>query len=201
MRGHSREGPLPSANRAPSGGSEQSLGASVGAHIAPRTDLRGAFAWIALGAIVVFESWRMDRMTQQGAEVFTAPGLWPGVVGLLIALLGGALAWRSLRRARASAWSVPDRDDAADAPASQFVTAAAMFFVYALLLVGHGLPFWLGTALFVTAYVFVFRRADRVAGRREGSTRGDIVLAVTCGLVTAVAVWQVFERLFYVRLP
>ena len=169
--------------------------------VAPRTDLRGGFAWIALGAVIVFESWRMDRMTQQGAELFTAPGLWPGIVGLLIALLGGILAWRSIDRARQAGWEAAEADEADYAPTRQFVLAAAMFFTYALLLVGHGLPFWLGTALFVTSYVFLFRRADRLAGGRTGTTRGDVVLAVICGVTTAVVVSLVFEKLFFVRLP
>jgi len=169
--------------------------------VAPRTDLRGAFGWIALGAIVVFESWRMDRLTQQGAELFTAPGLWPGVIGLVIALLGGVLAWRSLQRARIAGWHAAEEDDTVYAPTSQFTLAAALFFAYALLLVGHGLPFWLGTALFVTAYVFVFRRADRMTGARAGTTRGDLILAIACGISTAVVVSLVFERLFFVRLP
>jgi len=169
--------------------------------VAPRTDLRGAFAWIGVGAIIVFASWRMDRLTQQGAELFTAPGLWPGVIGLVIALLGGVLAWRSLQRARIAGWHAAEEDDTVYAPTSQFTLAAAMFFAYALLLVGHGLPFWLGTALFVTAYVFVFRRADRLAGARSGTTRGDIVLAVVCGVTTAIVVSLVFEKLFFVKLP
>jgi hypothetical protein len=169
--------------------------------IAPRTDLRGAFAWIALGAIIVFASWRMDRLTQQGAALFTAPGLWPGIIGLLIALLGGVLAWRSLKRARTSGWTAAEPDDTNYAPKSRFALATAMFLAYALLLVGHGLPFWLGTALFVIAYVFVFRRADRMAGGRTGTTRGDAILAIVCGVTTAVVVSVVFEQLFFVRLP
>jgi putative tricarboxylic transport membrane protein len=169
--------------------------------VAPRTDLRGAFGWIAVGAVIVFESWRMERMTQQGAEIFTAPGLWPGIIGFLIALLGGILAWRSLRRARATSWHAAEHDDTEYARASQFWLATAMFFAYAILLVGHGFPFWLGTALFVTIYVFVFRRADRMAGARSGSTRGDVTLALISGVATAAVVSVVFEKLFFVRLP
>ena len=59
---------------------------------------------MAFGGLVVVASWRMDRLAQQGADLYTAPGLWPGVVGLLLALLGGVLAWRSVLRARETAW-------------------------------------------------------------------------------------------------
>ncbi|MEO8752674.1 MAG: tripartite tricarboxylate transporter TctB family protein [Casimicrobiaceae bacterium] len=169
--------------------------------VAPRTDLRTAFFWIALGAAIVFGSWRMDRLEQQGAELYTAPGLWPGVIGLLLALLGGILAWRSVRRARAASWNAVEPEDATLVPASRFALATAMFFGYALLLVGRGLPFWLGTALFVTAFVFVFRRADRLAGDGSGTDRGDAILAVICGVATAIIVSLIFEQLFFVRLP
>jgi len=169
--------------------------------VSPRTDLRTALFWIAFGAVIVFGSWRMDRLEQQGAELYTAPGLWPGVIGLLLALLGGILTWRSLDRARAATWDAAEADDAILVPTSRFALAAAMFFVYALLLVGRGLPFWLGTALFVTAFVFVFRRADRMSGDATGSDRSDALLAITCGIATAIVVSLVFEKLFFVRLP
>jgi len=169
--------------------------------IAARTDLRTGFFWIALGAVIVFASWRMDRLEQQGAELYTAPGLWPGIIGLLIALLGGVLAWRSVRRASVVGWQAAEADDAILVPTSRFALATAMFFIYALLLVGRGLPFWLGTSVFVTAFVFTFRRADRMSGAAAGTDRGDAILAIICGVATAVVVPLVFEQLFYVRLP
>jgi Tripartite tricarboxylate transporter TctB family len=168
---------------------------------APRSDLRGAFAWIAAGAVAVFASWRMDRLEQQGALWFTAPGLWPGVVGLALAILGGILAWRAFSRARAASWNAAEVDETQLAPTASFALAAAMFFAYALLLVGRGLPFPVGTALFVGAYVFVFRRADRLAGAREGSTRGDLLLAVITAVATAAIVSLAVEQLFFVKLP
>ena len=73
-----------------------------------------------------------------------------------------------------------------------------MFFVYALLLVGRGLPFWFGTALFVTAFVFLFQYAHRKAAGRL--FRG-VIVALACGVLTALIVTLVFEQLFYVRLP
>ena len=72
---------------------------------------------------------------------------------------------------------------------------------HALLGVGRGLPFWLSTALFIAAFVFLFRRANRKVGDATGSDRGDAVLAVVCGVATAAVVTLVFEQLFFVRLP
>jgi hypothetical protein len=73
-----------------------------------------------------------------------------------------------------------------------------MFFVYALLLVGRGLPFWFSTAFFVSVFVFVFQYRERKA---KGATARGIVVALACGLLTWLAVTLVFEQLFYVRLP
>jgi hypothetical protein len=106
-----------------------------------------------------------------------------------------------VRRARIAGWDAADIDEATLVPTSRFALATAMFFAYALLLVGRGLPFWLGTALFVAAFVFVFRRADRMSGDAAGSTRGDVILAIACGVATAAIVTMVFEQLFFVRLP
>jgi len=73
-----------------------------------------------------------------------------------------------------------------------------MFFVYALLLVGRGLPFWLSTALFVTTFVLLFQYTQRKAAGRLA--RGFVV-ALACGVLTSLIVTLLFEQLFYVRLP
>ena len=164
----------------------------------PRRDLLGGVVWTALGSAIAVLSWQMDRMTQQGATLHTAPGLWPGIVGTLLAVLGGALMLRSWRRAQRAGWDAAEADDTVYAPRSGFALAAGMFFVYALLLVGRGLPFWLGTALFVTAFVFVFQHVER---RAAGTAVRGLVVALACGILTALVVTVVFERLFYVRLP
>jgi hypothetical protein len=164
----------------------------------PRRDLQGGIVWTALGCVIVVLSWHMDRMTQQGATAYTAPGLWPGIVGSMLALLGGVLMLRSWRRAQSAGWDAAEADPTDYAPLGSFALAAGMFFVYALLLVGRGLPFWLGTALFVTAFVFLFQYAQRKAG---GSRVRGFAVALTCGVLTAIVVTVLFEQLFYVRLP
>jgi len=164
----------------------------------PRRDLQGGIVWTLFGCVIITLSWQMDRMTQQGATLHTAPGLWPGIVGTLLTALGGVLVLRSWRRARRIGWDAAEADDTDYAPLPSFALAAGMFFIYALLLVGRGLPFWLGTALFVTAFVFLFQYTQRkAAGKR---VRGFAV-ALACGVLTALIVTLLFEQLFYVRLP
>lgn len=164
----------------------------------PRHDVLGGSVWMALGGVVTVLSWQMDRMTQQGATLHTAPGLWPGIVGAVLAVLGGALVLRSWRRAKRIGWEAAEDDGIDYAPFGSFALATAMFFIYALLLVGRGLPFWLGTGLFVTAFVFVFQLPQR---RAAGNVARGFVVALTCGVLTAAAVTLLFEQLFYVRLP
>lgn len=164
----------------------------------PRRDLQGGVVWTALGCLIAVLSWQMDRMVQQGATPHTAPGLWPGIVGTLLALLGGVLIVRSWRRAQRVGWDTAEADDTDYAPMSSFALASVMFLVYALLLVGRGLPFWLGTALFVTAFVFVFQYSGR---KVTGTVLRGFLVALACGVITAILVTLVFEQLFYVRLP
>jgi len=150
----------------------------------PRRDLQGGVAWTMFGCIIAVLSWQMDRMVQQGATLHTAPGLWPGIVGTLLAVLGGVLMLRSWRRAQRIGWDAAEADDTDYAPVSSFALAAAMFFVYALLLVGRGLPFWLGTALFVAAGYFTLTFYDLFALRTIGANHVPYRIAAIGGFTS-----------------
>jgi hypothetical protein len=162
----------------------------------PRTDAIAAFALLAFGVLVAVLSWRMDRIESQGGTLWTAPGLWPGAIGLVIVALATVLVVRSRRRGRALGWDAAEAHDTPLVPTRRFALAAALFFVYALVLVGRGVPFWLGTAIFVTVYVVLFRDPH---GETSPLRRALVPLAV--GVATALVVTLVFERVFLVRLP
>ena len=164
--------------------------------VAPRADLVGGLCWIGFGGLVAALAWRMDRFESQGGTLYTAPGLWPAILGILIAALGVVLVIRSLQRARTFGSQASRTSEAELVPLRQFVLAAGLMFVYALVLIGHGLPFWLGTAIFVTTFVFAFQK---IAGRPSNARA--ILTALACGLVTAWVISLTFEKLFYVRLP
>lgn len=159
-----------------------------------RADLAAALAWVALGLAIAAGALAMDRLERQGATLYTMPGLVPGLLGAVIAFLGALLGARALRRGALGAGqpSLLPRWNA------RLLAALGLMLLYALVLVGRGVPFWLGTFLFVGAFVALFEW--RLRGERGQRLRG-LAMAALYGASTSAVVSLVFERLFYVRLP
>lgn len=168
-------------------------------NVSPRADFVAAFAWIAFGLAIVGGSLAMDRLERFGAKVYMAPGLVPGILGALIALLGLVLLARSLRRGAAASlaqpWIAPAGSSATFARAG---IAIALTLAYTLVLVGRGLPFWLATAAFVFVFLLVF---DLPARRARGRAMRGLALAAIVAVATSAAVTLLFERVFLVRMP
>lgn len=143
-----------------------------------RSDTVQGAGWIAVGAAILYASWTMDRLERLGAPAFTAPGLVPGLLGLVILVLGVALA---LRRRPAAA----TRFEIGNTP-----LVLVLCLGYAVGLVGR-MPFGLATFAFVTAFVAVFEYPER---RR-------MALAPVYGAATSALVTYLFETVFLVRLP
>ena len=55
------------------------------------SELRGGLAWTVFGIAVLALSWRMDRLEAQHINPYTVPGLLPGLLGIVMVLLGGLL--------------------------------------------------------------------------------------------------------------
>ena len=147
-----------------------------------RADLVSALAWIALGAAIVYGSWSMDRLERFGAKLYTAPGLVPGVLGLVLLVLGTLLGARALRRGITTSLRL-------DLGGSTLLVLA-LCLGYALGLVGR-MPFWLATFLFVAGFIAVF----------EYPSVRRMAIGVVYGAATALAVTLLFESVFLVRLP
>lgn len=147
-------------------------------------DRIGGAVWMAFGLAILAGAWRMDRFESMGATLYTAPGLVPGIYGLLMIAMGAALALRA----------APASGAAADGPLlnRRVGWALALMLAYALGLVGN-VPFGVATALFVTAFCALFDR--------DAPPRRRALTAVAAGLGTALVVVLVFERVFLVRLP
>ncbi|MCB2023688.1 MAG: tripartite tricarboxylate transporter TctB family protein [Burkholderiaceae bacterium] len=165
----------------------------------PLSDLRDAVGWAALGLATLIGSIRMDRLEQQHINPVTVPGLLPGLLGLAMLLLGLVLAVRSWRRG-ALLQATPMPDPLAREQRKRVMVATALCLGYAVVLVGHGLPFWLASSIYVTASILVFQRLSPDPAQRRLSGR-VIAQALVIGILASVVTWLVFERVFLVRLP
>lgn len=161
----------------------------------PFVDLMSGGVWLALAIAIVVISWKMDRLAHLQASIYTAPALVPGLLGIAIAIMGVLLILRSVR---AGALSQPHLAIGNIRDHWRVLTALALCFVFAIGLIGSGMPFWLAAALFIAAFVFVFQFEDRKAA---GTLLRGAGLAVVFGLVCGGAIHYVFQELFLVRLP
>ena len=167
--------------------------------VSARADFIGALAWIALGVAIVAGSLAMDRLERFGATIYTAPGLVPGLLGGLIALLGAALLVRSISRGAIAGLARPWAPGAEGrAMLARSALAILLTLVYTVVLVGHGLPFWLVSVAFVFVFMLVF---DLPGRRARGQTARGVAIAAIVAIATSAAVTFVFEQVFLVRMP
>jgi Tripartite tricarboxylate transporter TctB family len=145
--------------------------------------LKGGAVWMALGLALLVGAWRMDRFESMGASLYTAPGLVPGIYGLLLLALGGALAWRARQAPAAAPEPLLNR---------RILLTLALTLAYAAVAVGR-LPFGPSTAVFVAVFCWLFDERSASWPR----LRTALIAGVACALLVVL----VFERVFLVRLP
>jgi hypothetical protein len=165
----------------------------------PRSDFKDAVGWIALGLAILVGSITMDRLQQQNINPVTVPGLLPGLLGIAMILLGSALGVRSVRHG-ALGQAPPAASSDEREQRKRVWIAIALCVGYGVVLVGHGIPFWLASTIYVTASILVFQRISRdPADRRLGVMAWAKALVI--GAAASVVTWLVFEMVFLVRLP
>lgn len=173
-----------------------------------------AFGWIALGIAIAIGGWRMDRLAQMNIEPWSAPGLLPGLLGVLIALFGAVLAWREVSSRREGGAGVPDAlagsidaaqpggpaepPGTASASARRIVPVVGLCAIFVFGLLGRGLPFVATSTLLVFTWITMLRLPEwRATGRVGRGLAGTAVIALSaCMLISLL-----FQDVFLVRLP
>lgn len=150
---------------------------------ARQADRLTALALLALGLVLVWAGFTMDRLEVRRIHPASIPGLVPMILGGALAVCAMLLYLSAAPREARTGAGGDVRD---------LAVAAALSLVYALVLVGW-LPFFAATAVFVAAFLFVFDRERPPAIRAA--------LAAGFGLVVAAAVSALFRYAFLVRLP
>lgn len=166
-------------------------------HTTPRSDLIAALCWMAFGVAVSIGSWQMDRLEDQDVNPYTVPGLLPFFLGIAIVFFGGLMLFRaweqgalSRNAAKAAGMSPAER--------KRFLIVLGLCLFFGVVLVGHGLPFWLAAAIYATAAIVVLQYPQR---RAENQVLRGIGIAAIIGICAGVGITILFQELFLVRLP
>jgi putative tricarboxylic transport membrane protein len=163
-----------------------------------RSDFLSAIGWMGLGVAILIGSVTMDRLEKQGINPYTIPGLLPGLLGIAMTILGALLAARSWRpRLFASTANAAPADRAEH---KRLLLVLGLCLGFGVGLVGHGLPFWLAAAIFVTAAILSLQYQSRKSIGEKSSLR-MLVKAAAIGLGAGLIITLVFQEIFLVRLP
>ena len=164
-----------------------------------RSDLAQAVFWLAAGGAIFYGSWTMDRLANLGVQPFSAPGLLPGALGIFIIVLGVAMLVRALR-AGALRGALQSRSAASRSAIDWrlMLPPTVLCMAYAAVLVGHGLPFWLASWIFVAAMICTLQFRER---QERGELRRLALVALAIGAGAGIVVSLIFQELFLIRLP
>jgi putative tricarboxylic transport membrane protein len=164
-----------------------------------RADFVSSLVLIVFGAYVTFDSWRMPRFAEQKANAWSAPGLVPGILGLLFLLLGGILLARSLRRGghRFGVTAQAVRSMLGTKGVRDLASTLMLCLLYGAVFLGH-LPFDAATGIFVFLFIYIaeFKRPRPLRAELRA-----VAVAAAIAVPTAVVVTYVFQNLFLVNLP
>lgn len=162
-----------------------------------KADFVTSVVLILLGLGTLIESAAMPRFENLKIEPYTVPGIVPGVLGLLLTLLGAVLfvracangGWRLEPRRAVALFLSPDN--------KRLTIGLVLTLGYAAGLVGQ-VPYWLATVIFVFLFTGIYEWSHG-----EGA-KARVKRLVTAGLLAvavAIAVTVVFQEIFLVRLP
>jgi hypothetical protein len=84
--------------------------------------------------------------------------------------------------------------------ARRLALVVGLIVAYTVVLLGRGLPFWLGAAIYVTASIILLQAPQRAAESR-GLTTIEVVKAIAIGVASGWIITWVFQDAFLVRLP
>src|SRR5258708_385692 len=164
-----------------------------------RSDFLSAIGWMGLGIAILIGSVTMDRLENQGINPYTIPGLLPGLLGIAMTILRALLPARSWRPRLLSA-SPSSEASTHRAERKRLLLVVGLCLAFGWLLVGHGLPFWLAAAIFVTVAILSLQTQQRKATGQKLSVR-MLVTTAAIGVGAGIAITVVFQELFLVRLP
>jgi hypothetical protein len=164
-----------------------------------KADFITSIVLIIFGITISSMAVRMPRLEEKGINPYTAPGVVPGILGVIILFLSLIMFIRTIRQAdylpRFQKGNV--KALLKDEGTVRLLISLALCLLYALVLVGH-IPYILATFLFTRGFILLF---DLKFDKEEGSKRKIIIFAVIQAIISSAVISVTFQYLFLVDLP
>jgi hypothetical protein len=165
----------------------------------PKADFVTSIILLIFSISIIILSIRMPRMEEVGADPYSAPGIVPGFLGVIILFLSIILLVRSifkngfkidLHRKKIISFFK-------DKPIIRVLLTLIISVVYGTILLGRT-PYVLATFLYVIVFVFIFEYRFDKQFRGQGKT---LLFSFIQAILVSGAVAAVFRYLFLVKLP
>lgn len=165
----------------------------------PKADFVTSIIFMAFGIGVLVLALQMPRFEGQDVNPYSVPGIVPGFLGAIVALLGGVMFVRSILQKGYRLGidgAALTRFYRANST-KRFAMTIIISVVYALVVLGR-VPYEIATALFVFVFIAYF---DYESGKPLGAQLRTFAIAALIAVLVAGIVGFVFRSLFLVNLP
>lgn len=152
---------------------------------------------IAFSISVVVSSYTMPRLERRGIDPFSAPGVVPGMIGLILLCLALILFVRSVRRGGYQIFGVEGEKGGHRGAARRVMLTLVISLVYAIGFLGH-IDYTLSTLLYIFSFILLFEYRWDESLRSQTRVIGYALLQA---VVAALLITLVFRKLFLVDLP
>ncbi len=165
-----------------------------------KKDFITSIVLIAFSLSIVVLSYTMPRLERRGIDPFSAPGVVPGMIGLVLLCLALVLFVRSVRRGgyRLFESGAAASDGTARTGAHlRVLLTLGLSLVYAVGFLGR-LNYSVATVLYILAFICLF---EYQPGQGLWQQRRVFIAALIQAVLASVLITLVFQKLFLVDLP
>ena len=163
-----------------------------------KKDFITSIVLIAFSLSVIVSSYTMPRLERRGIDPFSAPGVVPGMIGIILLILALILFVRSVRRGGYLILQPRGEEESVQQGAALRVgMTLVLSLIYAIGLLGY-VDYTIGTLL----YIFVFIVLFEYRWSKPLSAQLKILgYALLQALIASFLITIVFRKLFLVDLP
>ncbi len=163
-----------------------------------KKDFITSIVLIAFSLSVIVSSYTMPRLERRGIDPFSAPGVVPGMIGIILLILALILFIRSVRYGGYHLLQRGGEEESVQQGAALRVgLTLVLSLIYAIGLLGH-VDYTIGTLLYIFIFIVLF---EYRWGEPTLSQLRMFGYALLQALIASFLITIVFRKLFLVDLP